>query len=370
MTIFRLKIRFAAALALVGGLHVASQSLSAGERVIFSNSNSKINVPREALSNTTTTPNSEGFDRGHSSVEGVMAPWQNPMNSSSNVRQRQRILKALDKQKNWMLQDPDELLDSTKLSTDVDLDDIEFRDSNSRYRVGERSAFERYYGKREVKSRFASNRSFRQNSRFRGQNSRFAGNENDFDETEMGDDKEDVKDTFATPKHFESRFDSVFVESTEASEQRVTGTQSITHRGSLPGNQAQLVGFTDPLVDLGIRAPQTSAPQSDFETLLNTTVMDMTSGGLAGKSTGLDAGAGALGGFGAGNQAVRSAMMESFQPGLGSSISETAGFGNGFSGSALGGSQSSAGSGLFDNVRPTSAIQSRPAIFDVPERSF
>lgn len=291
-----------------------------------------------------------------------MAPWQNPMNAKSSVRQRQRILKALDKQKNWMLQDPDELLGSTKLSSDTDFDDIEFRDSNSRYRVGQRSAFERYYGKREVKSRFSNNRNFQQNSRFRT-------GENEFDEMDTGGEKEEVKDTFATTKHFETRFDSVFVESSDTSETGASNTESFSTDVSIPGNQAQLVGFTDPLVDLGIRAAQPSAPRSEFENLLNTTVMDMTSGNLGSATTGFDPGGSAIEGFGAGNPAVRSAMMESLQPGLGSSFSETAGFGSAFSGSAIGGS-SSVGSGLFDNARPASAIQSRPAIFSVPERSF
>ena len=43
-----------------------------------------VRIPKEELKNNTITPNSEGFNRDHSSVEGVFAPWQNPMNSRSS----------------------------------------------------------------------------------------------------------------------------------------------------------------------------------------------------------------------------------------------------------------------------------------------
>ncbi|MDA7511510.1 hypothetical protein N8612_07545 [Verrucomicrobia bacterium] len=138
--------------------------IHAGESVIFRNSNSKIRIPTEKIQNETITPNSEGFDKGHSSVEGVMAPWQNPMKSRSSLGQKERLLKALDRQKNWMMQDPEELLSSKELSSEADLDDLEFSRTRSRGRFGGRTAFERYYTKRETTNRFGSKRNPNRNS--------------------------------------------------------------------------------------------------------------------------------------------------------------------------------------------------------------
>ena len=188
----------------------------AGERVLFSNSNSKIRLPKEELKNVPVNPDASVFDKSHSSVDGVMATWQNPMNSQSRLNSKRRLLKALDKQKNWMLQDPEDLLSSGDLSSDIDLNEFEFSSNRSRgFQSTEKTAFASYYDKRERRSRTGSQRNRKSDTNYSdGKNL----------DGEMEDDQEKrPQDSFATPKYYQGRLTNIFDEPA-----KVTGNQNVS----------------------------------------------------------------------------------------------------------------------------------------------
>ena len=96
----------------------------AGEPIIFDN-NSKIILPKENLDPSKLGKNGEFGGGKKSSVEAVVAPWQNPFNSGKlDNKRRKALLEALDKKNNWAFQSTDEYLGST------DLDGLEADDDN------------------------------------------------------------------------------------------------------------------------------------------------------------------------------------------------------------------------------------------------
>lgn len=343
--------------------------LHAGESVIFRNSNSKIRIPTENLRNETITPNSEGFDKKHSSVDGVMAPWQNPMNSRSGLSQKARLLKALDRQRNWMLQDPEELLSSSELSSEADLDDLEFSGTRSRGRFGGKTAFERYYTKRESTNRFGSRGNSRRNSNYSGASE----GENDGDNT----DDERPQDSFASPKNFEARFDSMFDDPNKAA--GINGTVA-NSAGNQAGNSAEekpIEVFKSAFPDLGVRTRQQQATGQDFEGLLSTTSMDMTPASQMGFSTGFEqASVAASINFGEpsvaniGNPGAASPVMDGFRSTISESLGAPAGLSEAFSGSAFDSSGGASPLGLFESNPAAQSIRNRPAVFELPKRSF
>ncbi len=331
----------------------------AGERVLFSNSNSKIRLPKEELKNVPVNPDASVFDKSHSSVDGVMATWQNPMNSQSRLNSKRRLLKALDKQKNWMLQDPEDLLSSGDLSSDIDLNEFEFSSNRSRgFQSTEKTAFASYYDKRERRSRTGSQRNRKSDTNYSdGKNL----------DGEMEDDQEKrAQDSFATPKYYQGRLTNIFDEPA-----KVTGNQNVsTTTENLVNAQmasSQLEGLSDPFVELGIRAQAQQAPSTDFEKLLNTTVMDMTSAGQSATAlSGFDSAA--TTGFGASR--IQSSISDGFGQSIGSSIASPSALGDAFSGSAFESATSSRSSGLFNNSTVRQSIKNRPAVFELPTRSF
>ena len=330
----------------------------AGERVLFSNSNSKIRLPKEELKNVTVNPDASVFDKSHSSVDGVMATWQNPMNSSANSKRR--LLKALDKQKNWLLQDPDDLLNSGDLSSDIDLDDIELSSSRSRgFRSSEKSTFAKYYDKRERKSRYGSQRN-------RKNDANYSGDTNQDIEMDEGKEKR-PQDSFATPKYYQGRLTNIFDEPAKVSGER--NTQSVATEDMLNSQMAsgQLDGISDPFVELGIRSQPQQATRTEFDKLLNTTVMDMTSAGQSLPDTsGFDTG----GAAGFGSNRMQSSVADSFGQSIGSRLASPSALGGAVSSSAFGTSSTSSGSGFFDNSTVRQSIKNRPAVFELPTRSF
>lgn len=350
---------------------LGSSILQAGEPVIFRNSNSKIRIPVEELRNETITPNSEGFDKKHSSVEGVMAPWQNPMNSRSSLQQKRRLLKALDQQKNWMLQDPDELLNSKQLSSEADLDDLEYSGTKSRGRWGGgKSAFERYYTKRETTNRFGSRRNSSRNSKYS-------------DSSDRGNDREDKederpKDSFATPEYFEARFDSVFDDPKKSAGTKSENQNPGENEAENAAEAQRIEVFTSSFPNLGVSAQQQQPTGQGFEGLLNTTSMNMGTASQLSFSSELEQGSVARTiNFGSaaaiGNVEVpgaQSPIMDSFRPTISEGLGAQSALGDTFSGSSFNSGGGASTLGLFDSNPAAQSIRNRPAVFELPKRSF
>ena len=338
----------------------------AGERAIFSNSSSspsKINVPREEFRPENINPNAEGFDKEKSSVEGVMAPWQNPMNSRSSLKQRKMLLRALDRQKNWALQDPNEILESTDLTSEANLDDVELSDSSG-FATRELSSFERYYARRETRQQY----DFGDGS--------YDGSDDDLstEQTDQFSDlkKDGPKDTFDTKDYYSSKFSSVF------DQPNLTGAASRTNPDStsdfVTGEQltGNIEGFTDAFTDLGIQASTPSLEQTrsqEFDQILNTSIADLMANPAGNAGSGATGtGIAGMTSFGAGN---RSPVADGFRQTMSEGLNQSSVL-DSFSTPAMGGSQSTATSGGFFNDRraATESIQNRPAVFQLPKRSF
>ncbi len=353
-----------------GSIFVVQFAAHAGERVIFSNSNSKIRIPKEELKNNTITPNSEGFNRDHSSVEGVFAPWQNPMNGKSSVKQKERLLKALDRQKNWMLQDPDDILGSKDLSSsEVDFEDTEFSTRESRFGSRSKNSFSRFYNRRGNENRYGK----RDDQRRRDYSNRTEGGE-DMEK----DADERPKDSFATDKYFSAKVNNIFDAPEQPGEGPEGRAQSAApdERMELPTAEASLSGFVDPFTELGIRPQQAQnqAPASEFEKLLNTTVMDMTAGSQTGVAAGVSP-AGVAGRIdfsttGPANPAVQPAILDGFRQTISGGLGAPSALDGAFTGSAFESAVGGGRSSVFDNARTGPSVTDRPAIFELPTRSF
>jgi hypothetical protein len=342
--------------------------IHAGESVIFRNSDSKIRIPTKELRNETITPNSEGFDKKHNSVEGVMAPWQNPMKSRSASAQA-RLMKALDRQKNWMLQDPEELLSSKELSSDADLDDLEFSSTRGRGRFGGRTAFERYYTKRETTKRFGSGRNSNRNSNYSDASD--GGNGMD----EMDDER--PQDSFASPKYFEARFDSIFDDPNKAAGIKVTGGEGGADETGSLAQEKSIAVFTSAFPDLGVRPRQQQASSQNVEGFQGAAAMDMTPASQMGFSTGFEQASvaasinfGASSGANIGISGASSPVLDGFRSTISESLGAQSGLSDAFSGSAFDSSGGASTLGLFDSNPAAQSIRNRPAVFELPERSF
>ncbi|MCS1409099.1 MAG: hypothetical protein M2R45_02278 [Verrucomicrobia subdivision 3 bacterium] len=347
----------------------AAARIQAGERVIFSNPNSKIRIPQEELDARIIAPDFERFDKKSSSVEGVMAPWQNPLNPSPNLRQRENFLKALDRQKNWMLQDPDELLNSKNFSSEIDFDEIDFTSSRQRYGRAERSTFEKYYAKRETQTRPRTRES-------RSQQGYDFAQDNAADEKSTNDKKDRNRDAFATPEHFEVRFDSVFdqpLTNVTSPKAKTGAAEDLIEQTTI---ESRVEGFTDDFTDLGIRTQTPEATSQEFEKLLNTMV-DLTDGAHPSVSAGigLPSIAGSLSNgsrpnINPVNTGIQSGMMEGLRATIGSGMRTSSAIKSTISSSVFGNSGIDRSSGVSDGDPATPSVFNRPAVFQLPERSF
>jgi hypothetical protein len=268
-----------------------------------------------------------------------------------------------------MMQDPEELLSSKELSSEADLDDLEFSGTRSRGRLGGRTAFERYYTKRESTNRFGSRGNSNRNSRY----SDASDGENDVDNM----DDERPKDSFATPKYFEARFESVFDQPNRAAGIKGTGANSGGNETGNPAQEKPIDVFKSAFPDLGVRPRQQQATSQDFEGLLGATAMDMTPASQMGFSSGFEqASVAASINFGGttaasiGNSGASSPVLDGFRSTISDSLGAQSGLSDAFSGSAFGSSGGASTLGLFDSNPAAQSIRNRPAVFELPKRSF
>ena len=179
----------------------AAERTHPGEPLIFRDSNDGDSAPKEKFDLNAIRPNSPSFDKKSSSVvEGVMAPWRHPTAKSGQKltsQQRKRLLNALDRKKNWGLQDSDKLPDSESLSANEGK--LDAGQTRRNYNRAEESSLEKYSANRNAKKQPED-----------WKNSPF--NNSADDPANQTDSEEELSliDSFATAEDFEMRLDSIF----------------------------------------------------------------------------------------------------------------------------------------------------------------
>ena len=182
-------------------LACATEQTHPGEPLIFRDSNDKNSAPKEKFDLNAIRPNSPSFDKKSGSVvEGVIAPWQHPTSKPSQQKltpqQRKRLLTALDRKKNWGLQDSD------SPSANDNQNKLDANQTQRNYNRAEESSFEKYLANQNSKKQPD------------WKNSPFNDTDADPDNQSANEEEQlTLIDSFATPKDFEMRLDSIFDQS-------------------------------------------------------------------------------------------------------------------------------------------------------------
>ena len=191
-------------------LAVATEQTHPGEPLIFRDSNDKNSAPKEKFDLNAIRPHSPSFDKKSSSVvEGVIAPWQHPSAKPSQQKltpqQRKRLLNALDRKKNWGMQDSAEMRNSDSPAANDDQNKLDANQTQRNYNRTEESSLEKYSANRNSKKQPAW-----KNSPFNNFNNADANPDN-----QTANEKEQLTfiDSFATVEDFEMRLDSIFDQS-------------------------------------------------------------------------------------------------------------------------------------------------------------
>ena len=187
-------------------LFVAADRTHSGEPLIFRDSNDKNSAPKGKFDLNAIRPNSPSFDKKSSAVvEGVMAPWQHPTakpRRKLTPQQRKRLLNALERKKNWGLQDSADLLDSGSPSANNDSDKLDTGQTQRNYNRAEESSLEKYSANQNSKKQPDW-----KNSPFNKLN-----NSGDNPDGQLANEEEQFTfiDSFATAEDFEMRLNSIF----------------------------------------------------------------------------------------------------------------------------------------------------------------
>ena len=182
----------------------AAEPTHSGEPLIFRDSNDKNSAPKEKFDLNAIRPNSPSFDKKSSSVvEGVIAPWQHPTSKPSQHKltpqQRKRLLDALDRKKNWGMQDSAEMLNSD--SPSANKDKLDAGPTKRNYNRSEESSFGKYSTNQNSKKQPNW-----KNSPFNN----FNDDANPNNQTANEEEQLTFIDSFATAEDFEMRLDSIF----------------------------------------------------------------------------------------------------------------------------------------------------------------
>ncbi|MDA7524849.1 hypothetical protein N8667_04630 [Verrucomicrobia bacterium] len=345
----------------------------AGEPIIFDNS-SKLILPKEDLDPYKLGKNGEFGGGKKSSVEAVVAPWQNPFNSGKiDNKRRKALLEALDKKNNWAFQSTDEYLGSTDLDG-LEGNDDNFKstdlDSKSSRQLAERV----FYGNR----RKTESKTKRTNRQFedRKENLR-KDNENQLTGAELL-----AEDGVATPEYYQGQFDGLFQSTNALKSDR--GPDALTKMSSREVTAANMLGMGDLVPEQFSRHNPSTKRLQNFQNLLSqsspgtstqTGLGTLSSGGLSASpraeglisswdssSTSLNMGNQLNGAF-SGNNLNRS--LESLN-----ATRSLSGNGINFGTSGLAPSGLGGNSGQLNTAPETARTQQRPIFFNIPKRSF
>ena len=352
---------------------LAAPHASAGERIIFDSKTEHI-LPKEDLDPDKMGDSGKFGNQKNSSVEAVVAPWQNPFNSGKlDNKRRKALMEALDKKNNWAFQSTDEYLGTTNLDG-LDSDEEGFLttdlDSKSSRQLAE--------------SVFYSNRR-KTNAKPDRAKDRFSDNKDDFladNDGKLTGAELLAEDGVATPSYYQHQFDSLFKSDQTLRGDR--GPDALTKMNAREVAAANMVGMGDLVPEQFNRNNPSSARLQNFQDILtrpgggassenglgslsNCALNGSTKpGGLMSgwdsSSTSLNAGSNL-------SSAFSSADVNSTLDSLNATRSLNSGplnFGNsGFAPSGLG------GNGFQLNTTPAAARpQQRPIFFSIPKITF
>jgi hypothetical protein len=346
---------------------------TAGEPIIFDNS-SKLILPKEDLDPDKLGNNGKFGGGKKSSVEAVVAPWQNPFNSGKlDNKRRKALLEALDKKNNWAFQSTDEYLGSTDLDG-LETGDESFMttdlDSKSSRQLAERV----FYGNR----RKTESKTDRTNRQFKDRKENLkADNDNELTGAELL-----AEDGLATPGYYQHQFDSLF-KSTEALRSD-RGPDSLTKMTPREVAGANMIGMGDLVPEQFNRNNPSSKRLQNFQDLLSQSntgasgqegLGGLSSGGLNrtpkpgglisgwdSSTTSLDTGNRLSGAFSSGNVNSSLESLNATRSLNGSGINFGA---SGLAPSGLGGNAIQ-----FNTAPAAAAPQKRPIFFEIPKRAF
>jgi len=345
----------------------------AGEPIIFDN-NSKIILPKENLDPSKLGKNGEFGGGKKSSVEAVVAPWQNPFNSGKlDNKRRKALLEALDKKNNWAFQSTDEYLGSTDLDG-LEADDDNFTttdlDSKSSRQLAERI----FYGNR----RKTESKTKRTNRQFEDRKDNLRkDNENQLTGAELL-----AEDGLATPEYYQEQFDGLFQPANALESDR--GPDSLTKMSSREVTAANMLGMGDLVPEQFSRHNPSTKRLQNFQDLLS----------QSNPGTSTQAGLGSLSSSGLSASPRAGGLISSWDS-SGTSLNMGNQLNGAFSGNNLNrsleslnatrslsgngisfGTSGLAPSGLGGNSRQLNTApaavrtQKRPIFFNIPKRSF
>lgn len=359
---------------IIGLLSALSISFAlAGEPIIFDKS-SKFILPKEDLDPDKLGNNGKFGGGKKSSVEAVVAPWQNPFNSGKlDNKRRKALLEALDKKNNWAFQSTDEYLGSTDLEG-LEAENDSFMttdlDSKSSRQLAERI----FYGNR----RKTESKTDRNKRRFADRKENLkTDNDNELTGAELL-----AEDGVATPGYYQHQFDSLFKSTDSLRSDR--GPDSLTKMTSREVAAANMIGMGDLVPEQFNRNNPSSQRLQNFQDLLSQSdtgastqsgLNSLSAGGLKGapkpeglisswnsSTTSLETGNRLSGAFSSGNVNSSLESLNATRSLNGNGINFGA---SGFAPSGLGGNAVQ-----FNSAPPAAAPQKRPIFFEIPKRAF
>lgn len=372
-------------IASLGLLSAFVLSANAGEPIIFDHT-AKSNVPKFQLERDKKLDDGTKFpDRKGSSVEAVVAPWQNPMNSGKlDAKQRKKLLEALDKKQNWAFQSGEEYLGTADLNSldELDVDEDSFLSSDMDSKSSSLKLAERvYYGNKNKKeSRNKLERTKRQKRYKEEKENLEAENKKNMTGEELLAQSGGV----ATPSFYQQQFDKQF-----QSSQMMRKDQSKEALGTMSQHDvtaASMLGMGNLVPDHYKQSNPSTGRSQSFQNLINSDFTGVT--GNASESSFATSSASGLGGTESGgllnnlSGATRSPTSSSelrtpfTTSNLNSSL-QSLGSSRTLGGTPLdlgsgGFAPPSLGGGTFSPITRPSAAPSvqRPIFFEIPRRSF
>ncbi|GEM_PF-621653 len=372
-------------IASLGLLSAVVLSVSAGEPIIFDHS-AKTTTPKFEFGPEKKLEDGTQFpDRKGSSVEAVVAPWQNPMNSGKlDAKQRKALMEALDKKQNWAFQSGEEFLGTAELDNidGLDAEEESFLTSGNEAKSASLKLAERvFYRDKNKKESLNKRERTKREKRFKDDKENLS-TENKKNMT--GEELLAQSGGVATPSFYQQQFDSLF-----QSGQGMKKDASKEALGTISQRDvtaASMLGMGDLVPDQYKQNNPSTGRSQSFQNLMDSnftglstknsenTLGSLSQSGLGGAETSGLLGnlSGASGNLVPGRELSGGLSPSAMSSGLNSlSTSRSLGstpldLGNsGFAPSGLG------GAGFSPITRPSAAPSvQRPIFFEIPRRSF
>jgi hypothetical protein len=370
------RLNYIASLGLLGAV---AFSVTAGEPIIFDHS-ARTQTPKfefgaeKKLDDRTQFP-----DRKGSSVEAVVAPWQNPMNSGKlDAKQRKALMEALDKKQNWAFQSGEDYLGTADLDG-VDTDEDSFLSSDLESKSASLKLAERvFYGNKNKKESLNKRERTKRKNRFKDDKDNLS---TDNKKNMTGEELLAQNGGVATPSFYQQQFDNLFQSGQGLNKN--ASKDSLDTMSQREVTAASMLGMGNLVPDQYKQSNPSAGRSQSFQNLMDSNFTGLsagnsgnTLGGLSQNGLGGAETSGLLGDLSGANGNMMNPGRELSGSSLNSSLNSlnsprTLGgtpldLGNsGFAPSGLGG-------GGFSPMSQPSAAPSvqRPIFFEIPRRSF